>query len=284
MGELGAFLRLERVGFEKRDPEERVHDYRQYFQLPDDRTLRDQGARCMDCGIPFCHEGCPLGNLIPDWNDLVYRDRWRDALTKLHATNNFPEFTGLICPAPCESACVLDINDDAVTIEQIELAIVTRGFEEGWIAPEPPDVRTDRTVAVIGSGPPGLAVAAELNKLGHARHGLRARRGARRAAALRRAGREAREVDHRPAREAARGRGHRVPLRRRRRQRRERRRAARATTTPWSSRSARACTATSRSPAASSPACTSRWTTSTSATARSPRWRAAPSARRRPAR
>ena len=122
MGELGAFLRLERVGFEKRDPEERVHDYRQYFQLPDDRTLRDQGARCMDCGIPFCHEGCPLGNLIPDWNDLVYRDRWRDALVKLHATNNFPEFTGLICPAPCESACVLDINDDAVTIEQIELA------------------------------------------------------------------------------------------------------------------------------------------------------------------
>jgi len=167
VGELGAFLRLERVGFEKRDPGERVHDYRQYFQLPDDRTLRDQGARCMDCGIPFCHEGCPLGNLIPDWNDLVYRDHWRDALTKLHATNNFPEFTGLICPAPCESACVLDINDDAVTIEQIELAIVTRGFEEGWIAPEPPDVRTDRTVAVIGSGPAGLAVAAELNKLGH---------------------------------------------------------------------------------------------------------------------
>jgi glutamate synthase (NADPH/NADH) small chain len=167
MGELGAFLRLERVGFDKRDPAERVHDYRQYFSLPDDRTLRDQGARCMDCGVPFCHEGCPLGNLIPDWNDLVYRDRWRDALTKLHATNNFPEFTGLICPAPCESACVLDINDDAVAIEEIELAIVTRGFEEGWIAPEPPDSRTDRAVAVIGSGPAGLAVAAELNKLGH---------------------------------------------------------------------------------------------------------------------
>ena len=153
MGELGAFLRLERVGFEKRDPKERVHDYRQYFQLPDDRTLRDQGARCMDCGIPFCHEGCPLGNLIPDWNDLVYRDRWRDALVKLHATNNFPEFTGLICLAPCESACVLDINDDAVTIEQIELAIVTRGFEEGWITAQPPESRTDRRVAVIGSGP-----------------------------------------------------------------------------------------------------------------------------------
>src|ERR671910_915770 len=167
MGELGAFLRLERVGFEKRDPEERVEDYRQYFDLPDDRTLRDQGARCMDCGIPFCHEGCPLGNLIPDWNDLVYRDCWRDAIVKLHATNNFPEFTGLICPAPCESACVLDINDDAVTIEQIELAIVTRAFDEGWIQAEPPETRTDRTVAVIGSGPAGLAVAAELNKLGH---------------------------------------------------------------------------------------------------------------------
>ena len=168
MGELGAFLRIERVGFEKRDPAERVHDYRQYFALPDDRTLRDQGARCMDCGIPFCHDGCPLGNLIPDWNDLVYRDRWQDALVKLHATNNFPEFTGLICPAPCESACVLDINDDPVTIEQIELAIVSRGFDEGWIEAEPPQARSGRTVAVIGSGPAGLAVAAQLNKLGHA--------------------------------------------------------------------------------------------------------------------
>jgi len=159
VGELGGFLRLERVGFDKRNPKERVRDYRQYFSLPEDRTLRDQGARCMDCGVPFCHEGCPLGNLIPDWNDLVYRDKWRDALAKLHATNNFPEFTGLICPAPCESACVLDINDDPVTIEQIELAIVTRGFEEGWICADPPDARTGRTVGVVGSGPAGLAVA-----------------------------------------------------------------------------------------------------------------------------
>ena len=167
MGELGGFLRLERVGFDKRDPNERVADYKQYFGLPDERVLRDQGARCMDCGVPFCHEGCPLGNLIPDWNDLVYRDHWRDALVKLHATNNFPEFTGLICPAPCESACVLDINDDPVTIEQIELAIVTRGFEEGWIVAEPPESRSGRTIAVVGSGPAGLAVADELNKLGH---------------------------------------------------------------------------------------------------------------------
>jgi glutamate synthase (NADPH/NADH) small chain len=167
MGELGGFLRLERVGFDKRDPNERVADYKQYFGLPDERVLRDQGARCMDCGVPFCHEGCPLGNLIPDWNDLVYRDHWRDALVKLHATNNFPEFTGLICPAPCESACVLDINDDPVTIEQIELAIVTRGFEEGWIVAEPPEARSGCTIAVVGSGPAGLAVADELNKLGH---------------------------------------------------------------------------------------------------------------------
>jgi glutamate synthase (NADPH/NADH) small chain len=167
MGELGGFLRLERVGFQKRDPHERVHDYRQYFSLPGDRVLRDQGGRCMDCGVPFCQEGCPLGNRIPEWNDLVYNDRWHEALVYLHSTNNFPEFTGLICPAPCESACVLDINDDPVTIEQIELAIVTRGFEEGWIMPDPPDRRSGRTVAVIGSGPAGLAAAAELNQHGH---------------------------------------------------------------------------------------------------------------------
>jgi glutamate synthase (NADPH) small chain len=168
MGELGGFLRLERVGFEKRDPRERIGDYRQYFALPDDHTLREQGGRCMDCGVPFCQEGCPLGNKIPDWNDLVYGDRWQEALTHLHATNNFPEFTGLICPAPCESACVLDINDDPVTIEQIELAIVTRGFDEGWIVASPPSERTGHTVGVIGSGPGGLAVAAELNRHGHA--------------------------------------------------------------------------------------------------------------------
>jgi glutamate synthase (NADPH/NADH) small chain len=167
MGDPHGFLRLERVGFQKRDPHERVHDYRQYFSLPDNQTLRDQGARCMDCGVPFCQEGCPLGNKIPDWNDLVMHDRWRDALAQLHATNNFPEFTGLICPAPCESACVLDINDDPVTIEQIELAIVTRGFDEGWIVASPPAERSGRTVGVIGSGPAGLAVAAELNRHGH---------------------------------------------------------------------------------------------------------------------
>jgi glutamate synthase (NADPH/NADH) small chain len=167
MGELGAFLKIHRVGFDKRDPERRVRDYDQYFSVQPVEELERQGARCMDCGVPFCHEGCPLGNLIPDWNDLVYRDKWREALVQLHSTNNFPEFTGLICPAPCESACVLAINDDAVTIEQIELAIIERGYAEGWVVAEPPERRSGKTVAVVGAGPAGLAVAAELNHCGH---------------------------------------------------------------------------------------------------------------------
>jgi glutamate synthase (NADPH) small chain len=167
MGELGAFLKVERVGFDKRDPRERVRDYNQYFALQPEGELQRQGARCMDCGIPFCHEGCPLGNLIPEWNDLVYRGKWREASDQLHMTNNFPEFTGRICPAPCESACVLAINDDPVAIEQIEMAIAERAFAEGWVAAEPPARRTGKTVAVVGSGPAGLAVAAELNRSGH---------------------------------------------------------------------------------------------------------------------
>ncbi len=167
MGELGAFLKIHRVGFDKRDPHERVLDYRQYFGLQSDAELRRQGARCMDCGVPFCHEGCPLGNLIPDWNDLVYRGKWREAIDELHSTNNFPEFTGRICPAPCESACVLAINDDPVTIEQIELAIVEHAFVEGWVIAEAPPRRSRKTVGVIGGGPAGMAVAAELNRCGH---------------------------------------------------------------------------------------------------------------------
>ena len=167
MGELGAFLKIHRVGFDKRDPAERVADYLPYFGLQPDEELQRQGARCMDCGIPFCHEGCPLGNLIPDWNDLVYRGKWREAIDQLHATNNFPEFTGRICPAPCESACVLAINDDPVAIEQIEMAIAERAFDEGWVVPEPPTRRSGKSVAVVGAGPAGLAVAAELNRCGH---------------------------------------------------------------------------------------------------------------------
>ncbi|MGZ4202377.1 MAG: glutamate synthase subunit beta [Thermoleophilaceae bacterium] len=168
MGELGGFLKLLRVNGPKRPVGERVRDYREYQESLPVGELREQGARCMECGVPFCHSGCPLGNLIPDWNDLVYRDRWKDAIEALHATNNFPEFTGRICPAPCEAACVLDINDDAVTIKQIELSIVERAFEEGWVKPRPPALRSGRSVAVIGSGPAGLAAAAELNQFGHA--------------------------------------------------------------------------------------------------------------------
>ncbi len=167
MGELGAFLKIHRVGFDRRDPRERVLDYRQYFDLQNEEELQRQGSRCMDCGIPFCHEGCPLGNLIPDWNDLVYRGKWREAIDELHSTNNFPEFTGRICPAPCESACVLAINDDPVTIEQIEMAIAEHAFAEGWVVPDPPARRTGKSVAVVGAGPAGLAVAAELNRCGH---------------------------------------------------------------------------------------------------------------------
>ncbi len=167
MGELGAFLKIHRVGFDKRDPQERVADYQPYFKLQGEAELKRQGSRCMDCGVPFCHEGCPLGNLIPDWNDLVYRGKWREAIDQLHATNNFPEFTGRICPAPCESACVLAVNDDPVTIEQIEMAIAEHAFAEGWVVPEPPARRSGKSVAVVGSGPAGLAVAAELNRIGH---------------------------------------------------------------------------------------------------------------------
>ena len=167
MGDPKGFLQIHRVPMPERDPAERVRDHAEIYGVLPNEELRAQGARCMDCGVPFCHDGCPLGNLIPDWNDLVYRDRWREAIDQLHATNNFPEFTGLICPAPCESACVLNINDDPVMIKQIEYAIVHRAWEEGWIVPSPPAVRTGRSVAVVGSGPAGLAVAAELNKVGH---------------------------------------------------------------------------------------------------------------------
>jgi glutamate synthase (NADPH/NADH) small chain len=167
MGELGGFLKIERVNGPKRPVDERLHDFQEYQQTLPVEELQQQGARCMDCGVPFCHSGCPLGNLIPDWNDLVYRDRWKDAIDALHATNNFPEFTGRICPAPCEAACVLDINDDAVTIKQIEVSIIDRAFDEGWVKPRPPALRSGRTAAVIGGGPAGLAAAAELNQFGH---------------------------------------------------------------------------------------------------------------------
>jgi len=169
MGELGAFLKIARAETPERAPGERVGDHREFVKTLPLVELREQGARCMECGVPFCHSGCPLGNLIPDWNDLVYRDRFREALEQLHRTNNFPEFTGRLCPAPCEAACVLEIDEgNAVTIKQIERAIVDRGWDEGWIVPRPPAQRTGKSVAVVGSGPAGLAAAQQLARAGHA--------------------------------------------------------------------------------------------------------------------
>jgi glutamate synthase (NADPH) small chain len=170
MGKLGGFLQIERHGVPHRDPLERSHDFREFQLHRPVEELREQGARCMDCGVPFCHNGCPLGNLIPDWNDLVYRDRFEDAIAQLHATNNFPEFTGRLCPAPCEAACVLEIREgDAVTIKQIEHAIIDRAWSEGWVVPQPPSTRreTGRAVAVVGSGPAGMAAAQQLRRAGH---------------------------------------------------------------------------------------------------------------------
>src|SRR5689334_8962496 len=167
MGKATGFIEYSRVKPPARPIEDRVGDYRHvYYAYPADELTR-QASRCMDCGIPFCHQGCPLGNLIPDWNDLVYRDNWRAAIDRLHQTNNFPEFTGLLCPAPCEGSCVLGINKDPVTIKSIELAIVDRAFDEGWIVPRPPASRTWKKVAIVGSGPAGLAAAAQLNRAGH---------------------------------------------------------------------------------------------------------------------
>ena len=167
MGKLKAFLEIDRQKPPSRPISERVSDWNEVYLRYKTDDLRDQGARCMDCGIPFCHQGCPLGNLIPDWNDLVYRDKWQTAIERLHKTNNFPEWTGRLCPAPCESSCVLAIDRDAVTIKSIELAIVERAFDENWITPMPPATRTQKTVAIIGSGPAGLAAADQLNRVGH---------------------------------------------------------------------------------------------------------------------
>jgi len=167
MGNPSGFLEIGRVNFDRRPVEERINDWKEvYKDFPEDK-LKSQASRCMDCGIPFCHQGCPLGNIIPDWNDLVYRGQWQEALYRLLATNNFPEFTGRICPAPCEGSCVLGINADPVTIKNIEVTIIDRAFKEGIIRARRPKVRTGKAVAVVGSGPAGLAAAAQLNQAGH---------------------------------------------------------------------------------------------------------------------
>ena len=178
MGKVTGFLDFDRVELESREVLDRLDDWNEIGTPGEVKTLQEQAARCMDCGIPFCHtginmgkgpgvSGCPLNNMIPDWNDLIYQNRWQEALQQLHKTNNFPEFTGRVCPAPCEGSCVLGINSKPVTIKSIECEIVDRGFEEGWINPEIPDKRTGKKVAIIGSGPAGLACAAQLNRAGH---------------------------------------------------------------------------------------------------------------------
>src|SRR5947209_8842097 len=167
MGKPTGFKEISRELPKRRPVELRLLDWNEvYTDMPDEK-LRAQGARCMDCGIPFCNNGCPLGNIIPEWNDLVYKNRWREALEMLFKTNNFPEFTGRICPAPCEEACVLGINEKPVTIKLIEQNIIDHAFKNGWVKPEPPQTRTGKKVAVVGSGAAGLAAAAQLNKAGH---------------------------------------------------------------------------------------------------------------------
>jgi glutamate synthase (NADPH/NADH) small chain len=167
MGKPTGFIEIQRHKHPTRPVEERVKDWREVYLPYPQGDLQLQGARCMDCGIPFCHQGCPLGNLIPDWNDLVYRDRWHAAIDRLHATNNFPEFTGRLCPAPCEGSCVLGINDDPVTIKAVEVSIIDRAFDEGWVTAQQPTSRTWKKIAVVGSGPAGLAAADQLNRAGH---------------------------------------------------------------------------------------------------------------------
>ncbi len=167
MGKVTGFLEIQREQPTRRKVDVRLQDWQEIYEPFGEEKQREQGARCMDCGVPFCHSGCPVNNLIPDWNDLVYSGRWENAIRRLHATNNFPEFTGRICPAPCEAACVLGINQPAVSIKLIERSIVERAWEEGWIHPEPPQEKSGRRVAVVGSGPAGLAAAQQLRRAGH---------------------------------------------------------------------------------------------------------------------
>ncbi len=170
MGKVTGFLEIERKERPYAPVSERVRHFREFVQPLSEQETRDQAARCMDCGIPFCHEGCPVNNQIPDWNDLVYRDHWEEAIKNLHSTNNFPEFTGRICPAPCEASCTLNLDDNPVTIKTIECAIIDRAWEQGWVKPEPPTSKTGKKIAIIGSGPAGLACAQQLARVGHEVH------------------------------------------------------------------------------------------------------------------
>jgi glutamate synthase (NADPH) small chain len=168
MGKVTGFLEIERQDRGYADPRERIRHYKEFVVPHSEEGLKNQAARCMDCGIPYCHNGCPVNNMIPDWNELVYKNDWQDALENLHSTNNFPEFTGRVCPAPCEASCTLNIIDQPVTIKSIECAIADRGWKEGWIQPQPPRRQTGKSVAIVGSGPAGLACAQQLARSGHA--------------------------------------------------------------------------------------------------------------------
>ena len=176
MGKPTGFLEHERQSIPDRSPLERIKDWKEIHEPFDEDKVRQQGSRCMDCGTPYCHtgmtlanmaSGCPINNLIPEWNDLVYKGKWRDALDRLHKTNNFPEFTGRVCPAPCEGSCVLGVIEPPVTIKSIECSIIDKGFAEGWVTPQPPAIRSGKKIAVVGSGPAGMAAADQLNKAGH---------------------------------------------------------------------------------------------------------------------
>src|SRR3954452_11348502 len=170
MGKITGFLEYERSARHYEPVEERIKHWREFVLPLPEEANKTQAARCMDCGIPYCHTGCPVNNQIPDWNDLVYRDNWQEAARNLHSTNNFPEFTGRVCPAPCEASCTLNIDDNPVTIKTIECAIADRAIAEGWTKPEPPSIKTQKTIAVVGSGPAGLACAQQLARAGHAVH------------------------------------------------------------------------------------------------------------------
>src|ERR1700716_1231477 len=167
MGKITGFMEYQRLEEPHEPKEARKKHYREFYARLSDEAAATQGARCMDCGVPFCQTGCPVNNIIPDWNDLVYRNNWREALDVLHSTNNFPEFTGRVCPAPCEAACVLNINNDPVAIKSIEQAIIDKGYAEGWVGPQIPHRKTGKKVAVVGSGPAGMACAQQLARAGH---------------------------------------------------------------------------------------------------------------------
>ena len=272
MADPKGFLKDGREVAERRPVEERVHDWNEVYPGGAGRALlpiiTKQAGRCMDCGIPFCHQGCPLGNLIPEWNDLVWRDDWDGAIERLHATNNFPEFTGRLCPAPCETACVLGINQDPVTIKNVEVAIIDQAWDSGYVRPQPPEWLSGKTVAVIGSGPAGLAAAQQLTRAGHT---VAVYERADKIGGLLRYGIPEFKMEKSPPRPAPgpdAARGHGLPRRRRRRRRSSPVASCASATTPSCSPSARPCRATCRCRAASSTASTRRWSSCRSPTAR----------------